>query len=57
MEPQFIVEIDCTKEELHKICYEYTNEVNAYKYTKLILVFLYVFGIIPYLFLLYHVNC
>jgi len=56
MEPEFIVEIDCTKEELHKTCYEYANEIKAYKYGKLIVVFLYVFDMIPFLFFRHHFN-
>ncbi len=56
MEPQFIVEIDCTKEEMHKTCYEYANEIKFYKYGKLIVVFLYVFDMIPFLFFRHHFN-
>ncbi|MBC3887968.1 hypothetical protein GH810_06550 [Acetobacterium paludosum] len=52
MEPEFIVEIDCTKEELFKACYDYRYESSSYPTASKVFIFCFVIGFFSTLFLL-----
>jgi len=53
MEPEFIVEIDCTKEELFKACYDYRYESTSYPTASKVLIFCFIVGFFPSLFFLF----
>jgi len=50
MEPQFVVEIDCTKEELFKACYDYRYESSSYPTASKVFIFCFVVGFFSTLF-------
>ncbi|WP_414732884.1 hypothetical protein [Acetobacterium carbinolicum] len=52
MEPEFIVEIDCTKAELFKACYDYRYESTSYPTASKVLIFCSIGGFFLTLFLL-----
>ncbi|MBC3796870.1 hypothetical protein [Acetobacterium tundrae] len=52
MEPKFIVQIDCTKEELLKTCYDYRYKATKDKCARVAVLFCFVGGFFPSLFLL-----
>jgi len=53
LEPKFIVQIDCTKEELLKACYNYRYKSTKDKCTRVAALFLFVVGFFPSLFMLF----
>ncbi len=50
MEPQFIVEIDCTKAELFKACYDYRYESTSYPTASKVLIFCFIVGFFHHFF-------